>query len=91
MRAFSSQVESPDNSENAENKRKSGALNDSIESFSALGGRKLSPLPGHERALFLSMQLKRINVRSVELLDVSSAFAMETIKCTTALPLDYAS
>lgn len=30
-------------------------------------------------------------IRSVELLDVSSAFAMETIKCTTALPLDYAS
>ena len=29
-------------------------------------------------------------IRSVELLDVSSAFAMETIKCTTALPLDYA-
>lgn len=28
-------------------------------------------------------------IRSVELLDVSSAFAMETIKCTTALPLDY--
>lgn len=30
-------------------------------------------------------------IRSVELLDVSSAFAMETIKCTTALPLDYSS
>ena len=30
-------------------------------------------------------------IRSVELLDVSSAFAMEIIKCTTALPLDYAS
>lgn len=30
-------------------------------------------------------------IRSVELLDVSSAFAMETIKCTTALPLDYTS
>ena len=29
-------------------------------------------------------------IRSVDLLDVSSAFAMETIKCTTALPLDYA-
>jgi Lrp/AsnC family transcriptional regulator len=29
-------------------------------------------------------------IKSVELLDVSSAFAMETIKCTTALPLDYA-
>ena len=29
-------------------------------------------------------------IRSVELLDVTSAFAMETIKCTTALPLDYA-
>ncbi len=29
-------------------------------------------------------------IRSVELLDVTSAFAMETIKCTTALPMDYA-
>ena len=29
-------------------------------------------------------------IRSVELLDVTSAFAMETIKCTTALPLEYA-
>ena len=29
-------------------------------------------------------------IRSVDLLDVSSAFAMETIKCTTALPLEYA-
>ena len=29
-------------------------------------------------------------IRSVELLDVNSAFAMETIKCTTALPVDYA-
>lgn len=29
-------------------------------------------------------------IRSVELLDVTSAFAMETIKYTTALPLDYA-
>lgn len=29
-------------------------------------------------------------IRTVDLLDVSSAFAMETIKCTTALPLDYA-
>jgi len=28
-------------------------------------------------------------IRAVDLLDVSSAFAMETIKCTTALPLDY--
>jgi len=28
-------------------------------------------------------------IRSVELLDVSSAFAMETIKCSTAMPLDY--
>ena len=27
-------------------------------------------------------------IRSVELLDVTSAFAMETIKCTTALPMD---
>ena len=29
-------------------------------------------------------------IRTVDFLDVSSAFAMETIKCTTALPLDYA-
>lgn len=29
-------------------------------------------------------------IRTVDLLDVSSAFVMETIKCTTALPLDYA-
>jgi site-specific recombinase XerD len=29
---------------------------------------KLSPLPGNERALFLSMQMRRINVRTVELL-----------------------
>jgi len=29
---------------------------------------KLTPLPGNERALFLSMQMRRINVRSVELL-----------------------
>lgn len=29
-------------------------------------------------------------IKAVDLLDVSSAFAMETIKCTTALPLDYA-
>lgn len=29
---------------------------------------KMSPLPGNERALFLSMQMRRINVRSVELL-----------------------
>lgn len=29
-------------------------------------------------------------IRSVELLDVSSAFAMEVIKSSTALPLDYA-
>ena len=29
-------------------------------------------------------------IREVELLDVSSAFAMEVIKCSTALPLDYA-
>jgi len=28
-------------------------------------------------------------IREVELLDVSSAFAMEVIKCSTALPLDY--
>ena len=28
-------------------------------------------------------------IRAVDLLDVSSAFAMDTIKCTTALPLDY--
>lgn len=28
-------------------------------------------------------------IRAVDLLDVSSAFAMETIKCTTVLPLDY--
>lgn len=30
-------------------------------------------------------------IKSVDLLDVSSAFTMETIKCTTALPLDYVS
>ena len=29
-------------------------------------------------------------IRTVDLLDVSSAFVMETIKCTTALPLEYA-
>jgi len=29
---------------------------------------KLSPLPGNEQALFLSMQMRRINVRSVEFL-----------------------
>jgi Lrp/AsnC family transcriptional regulator len=28
-------------------------------------------------------------IRTVDLLDVNSAFVMETIKCTTALPLDY--
>jgi Lrp/AsnC family transcriptional regulator len=28
-------------------------------------------------------------IKSVELMDVSSAFAMEVIKRTTALPLDY--
>jgi len=28
-------------------------------------------------------------IRTVDLLDVSSAFVMETIKSTTALPLDY--